>query len=68
MLSSIAALERRTLTWDEFQDLVGQGQSRAADMIHLDSGYWLRRDDIALECTCQCERTHCIGAEGKVHC
>ena len=38
------------------------------DFIRLDTGYWIRRDEIAYEGQCQCERQTCVGWNGKVHC
>ncbi len=63
-----AALERKTISWEELQELIGPAVSGMAQMIHLDSGYWLHKTDIARECDCQCERNQCVGADHKVHC
>ncbi len=63
-----AALERQTISWDELQELLGQENQQPFEMIHLDSGYWLDKRDVARECDCQCERTQCVGADHKVHC
>jgi hypothetical protein len=34
----------------------------------LDSGYWVREDQIAREDECRCERNACVGRSGKVYC
>jgi hypothetical protein len=64
----LAALERQAITWDELQVFLGQEQRRPAEMIHLDNGYWLHKNDVARECDCQCERVNCLDNTGKVHC
>ena len=38
------------------------------DFIPLDTGYWIRRSDIAYEGPCTCARANCVGSIGKVHC
>lgn len=36
--------------------------------LHLNNGYWVRRDSIADEGRCVCERAACVGEEDKVYC
>lgn len=37
-------------------------------MIPLDTGYWIRPEDVAAEGLCQCDRQACVGNEGRVYC
>jgi len=69
-----AALEQRTLSLvdlDELLQAFAEDPARAgvpADVIILESGYWVPRDEIVREGTCRCERGHCVGRNEKVHC
>jgi hypothetical protein len=69
-----AALERQTITLrdlDELLDAFVNDPSNAGvpdDMIVLDSGYWIPRDQIVREGICRCENNACVGHEKKVYC
>ncbi|WP_158792130.1 HNH endonuclease signature motif containing protein [Granulicella sp. L60] len=62
-----AALEKETIGLSDLQVLAPR-QPAQAELIRLDNGYWLHKDDIARECDCQCERESCLDYVGKVHC
>ena len=38
------------------------------DMIVLDNGYWIERDNLVAEGPCRCERQNCRGYDRKVYC
>lgn len=38
------------------------------DMIRLDNGYWLHKQDIAAQGFCRCYRNSCVGHSEKVYC
>jgi len=69
-----AALEQRTLSVRDLDDLLRgfiedpAGAGVPHDVIILDSGYWFRRDEIARECFCCCERQQCVSTNKKVYC
>jgi hypothetical protein len=63
----LAALERQAITLDDLQ-IFAQQLPTEADMIRLDTGYWLHKRDVARECDCRCERNHCVDSNKKVHC
>lgn len=56
------AVEAKRIDLDELKKVA------RAEMVKLDSGYWLAKEDIALESLCVCERNHCVGQNGKVTC
>lgn len=69
-----AALEQRTLSLRDLDDLLSAfvedpaGAGVSADVIILDSGYWIPRDEIVREGLCRCERNHCADQDKKVYC
>lgn len=69
-----AALERRTVSLRDLDDLLRAfvedpaGAGVPADVIILDSGYWIPRDEIVREGTCCCERNQCVDQDEKVYC
>jgi hypothetical protein len=65
--SILAALEKRTIDVGDLQKFSLE-QPAETNMIHLDNGYWLHKDDVARECDCRCERKNCVDNIGKVHC
>lgn len=68
-----AALEKQTITVRDLDELLHAFVDDPAiagvpdDVIILDSGYWVRRDDIVNEGTCRCERNTCVGRGDKVY-
>jgi hypothetical protein len=42
--------------------------AQGSSCFKLDNGYWLRREDIAAEGFCDCERSTCVGQDEKVYC
>lgn len=64
----LAALEKQTISPTDLQNLVGQEHRKPGDLIRLDNGYWLHKDELARECDCQCGRENCLDTTGKVHC
>ncbi len=69
-----AALERQTITVRDLDELLNafvENPAKAGvpeDVIILDSGYWVPRDQIVREGTCCCERNACVGHSDKVYC
>jgi hypothetical protein len=69
-----AALERETVTTEDLRQLleklVEEPTPRAIpeDIILLEGGYWVYRQDVARQGECQCERNACVDSEGKVYC
>ncbi len=69
-----AALERQTITVRDLDELLGAFVADPAkagvpdDVIILDSGYWVPRDQIVREGACRCERNACVGRSDKVYC
>ncbi len=62
-----AALEKETITVEDLQLFV-EDIGGLTEVIKLDNGYWISKEDIARECECQCENTMCVGHQRKVHC
>lgn len=63
ILAKVAiAVEEKSIDLDELKKVA------RADLVKLDSGYWLAKEDIALEALCRCERNNCVGQNGKVTC
>jgi len=68
-----AALEQRTLSVRDLDELLQafvDDPSAAGvpeDVIILDSGYWIPRNEIVREGTCRCERATCVGSPTKVY-
>jgi hypothetical protein len=68
------ALERQTISMRDIDDLLRafvDDPVKAGvpeDVIILDSGYWVRRDQIVSQGMCRCERQVCVGHSGKVYC
>jgi 5-methylcytosine-specific restriction endonuclease McrA len=46
----------------------GSDFSAQSRFLRLDNGYWVRRDAIAGEGLCNCERSACVGQAEKVYC
>ena len=69
-----AALEQETITIPDLQELLGDLVAEPApaafpdDVILLDSGYWIFREDVAREGECRCERNACVDSNTKIHC
>jgi hypothetical protein len=69
-----SALEQQTISTDDLRELFGKLAEEPAanalpeDVILLDNGYWVFRNEIAREGECQCERDACVGSNGKVYC
>lgn len=69
-----AALEKQTITVRDLDELLTafvEDPAKAGvpdDVIILDSGYWVPRDEIVREGTCRCERNACVGQTNKVYC
>src|SRR5208282_4348608 len=63
----LAALEKQTVTLDDLQ-IFAKEPPTEPDMLRLDNGYWLHKQDVVRECDCQCERDSCVDTNKKVHC
>ena len=69
-----AALERQAISVRDLGDLLQafvDHPTRAGvpdDFIVLDSGYWIRKDQIVRRGQCCCERDVCVGHSDKVYC
>ena len=69
-----AALEQRTLSLQDLDNLLEgfvkdpAGNGVPDDVIILDSGYWIPKNEIVPEGTCRCERNNCVGSNEKVYC
>ena len=69
-----AALERKTISTEDLKELFGRLVEEPAskvvpeEVILLDSGYWVFRNEVAREGECQCERNRCVDSTGKVYC
>lgn len=69
-----AALERQAISMHDLGDfweafLADPTQAGVPDdFIVLDSGYWIRKDQIVRQGTCCCERDTCVGRNDKVYC
>ncbi|XXX78716.1 hypothetical protein WMF30_08060 [Sorangium sp. So ce134] len=69
-----AALEQRTISLQDLHELLQRfvedpaGAGVPADVIILDSGYWIPRSEIVREGTCRCDRNTCVGHNEKVFC
>ena len=72
--SVFTALERQEISVRDLGDLFEaflDDPTRAGvpeDVIVLDSGYWIRKDQIARQGTCRCERDSCVDCNDKVYC
>ena len=68
------ALERQAISIRDLGDLYQAflyDSTRAGvpeDVIVLDSGYWIPKDEIIRQGTCRCERNSCVGRNDKVYC
>jgi hypothetical protein len=69
-----AALERETISTEDLRELLGKFVEAPApkaipeDVLLLDGGYWVFRNEVAREGECQCERNRCVDSPGKVYC
>ena len=69
-----AALEEQTITVIDLDQLLEAFVRDPAaggvpdDVIILDSGRWVKRENIVHEGTCRCERQACVGRKNKVYC
>ena len=72
--SVFAALERQAISMrdlGDFWEAFLADPTRVGvpdDFIVLDSGYWIRKDQIVRQGTCCCERDTCVGRNDKVYC
>jgi hypothetical protein len=68
------ALERQTLSIRDLEDLLhafvfDPAKAGLSDnVIILDSGYLIQREQIVREGTCRCERDACVGHNHKIYC
>jgi hypothetical protein len=68
------ALEKQTISLRDLDELLDAFVHEPAKfgvsegVVILDSGYLIRRDQIAREGECRCERAACVGQSGKVYC
>jgi HNH endonuclease len=68
-----AALEKQTITVIDLDQLLEAFVRDPAkggvpdDVIILDSGRWVKRENIVHEGTCRCERQACVGRKNKVY-
>ena len=68
------ALERETITTEDlrqlFEKLVEEPTPRATskDIILLEGGYWVYKQEVARQGECQCESNTCVDSTGKVYC
>jgi hypothetical protein len=69
-----AALELQTISMRDLDELLHafvDDPDKAGvpdDVIILDSGYWIRREQIVRAGRCRCERDICVGQSEKVYC
>ena len=69
-----AALEKQTISTEDLRELfekfVEEPTAKAIpeDVLLLDGGYWVFRNEVAREGECQCERNRCVDSPGKVYC
>jgi len=69
-----AALEEQTITPDDLRVMLDKFVEEPAtpasqdQVVLLDNGHWVFRQDIARQCDCQCEREFCVGRNGKAYC
>lgn len=69
-----AALERQTISTEDLTELFGKLVEEPApkaipeEVILLDGGYWVHRNEVAREGECQCERNKCVDYTKKVYC
>jgi hypothetical protein len=69
-----AGLEQQTITVRDLDELLQafvHDPTKAGvpeDVIILDSGYWVPREQIVREGLCRCERNACVDQDGKVYC
>jgi hypothetical protein len=70
----LVALEEKTITSEDLRKLLPElsrpptAAPVPGDMIRLDNGYWVHKDDVAQECLCRCEREACVDHTTKVYC
>jgi hypothetical protein len=68
------ALEENHVTAGDLEVLLDSLLERPAprvsesEIVLLEGGYWLHRNEIAAEGPCRCERQHCAGSERKMYC
>ncbi len=69
-----AALERQIISTEELKDLFGKfveepaPKTTSEEVLLLEGGYWVFRNEVAREGECQCERNSCVDSPGKVYC
>jgi len=69
-----AALERQKVSIQDLKELFGKFIEEPApkpipkDVLLLEGGYWVFRDEVAREGECQCERKLCVDHQKKVYC
>ena len=70
----LLALEEGTLEPSDLKNLTAEFDTPdematdRPDMIQLESGLWIDKNDIVYEGLCQCERNTCVGHDHKVMC
>ena len=68
------ALEQHIISIEDLRELFGKlveepsSKNIPEEMILLDNGYWVFRDEIAREGVCQCERDKCVDSKEKIYC
>lgn len=69
-----AALERQTISTQDLKELFGKfieepvRRAIPEDVLLLEGGYWVFRNEVAREGECQCERNWCVDRQEKVYC
>ena len=69
-----SALEEKIISTQDLKEIMGRFSEEPTpfnvqdDVILLDGGYWVCRNDIVSEGICQCERDHCVEHKEKVYC
>ena len=71
--SVLHALEEGRLSPEDLEELLedfrgSDSPSARPNMIQLESGLWIDKNDIIYEGICQCERNSCVGHERKINC
>jgi hypothetical protein len=72
--TTFAALEKQTISMRDLDELLQAFVDDPAkagvpsNVTILDSGYWIRKEQIAGEGICRCEQEACVGRSEKVHC
>jgi hypothetical protein len=68
------ALENQKITTEDLADFINPHLNNEKieilpqDLILLNNGYWVYKNEIAREGLCTCERPYCVGSNQKVYC